>query len=112
MRILVCEGFGGFYNNVELTFVSWRGRYFLVEKILIKTRIWRDPFRVGTLLIRVNCGVQDIFLCRYLWGSSKAMLDPSTSPPCQALNLSDGFSLAYRGARRVLLWGCHSVLSP
>ena len=107
MRTLVCEGFGGFYNNVELTFVSWRGRSFLVEKILIKARIWRDPFLVGTLLIKVNRGVQDIFLCRYPWGSSKAMLDPLASPPRQALISSDGFSLAYRGARRVLLWGRH-----
>ena len=101
------EGFWNFYSSVELTFISWRGRSFLVGKILINTCILRDPFLVETLLIRVNCGVQDISLCRYPWGSSKAMLDPSASPPHQALNPSFGFPLAYRGACRVTLWGRH-----
>ena len=62
---------------------------------------------MGTLLIRVNCGVQDISLYRYLWGLNNAMLDPSASPPCEALNPFDGFPLAYRDARRVSLWGHH-----
>jgi len=35
MHTLICEGFGGFYSSVELIFISWRRRYFLVEKILI-----------------------------------------------------------------------------
>ena len=58
---------------------------------------------MGTLLIRVNRGVQDLSLYRYPWGSSKALLDLSAFPPCQALNLSDGFPSAYKGARRVAL---------
>ena len=35
------------------------------------------------------------------------MLDQSASPPRQALNPSDGFPSAYRGACRVVLWGRH-----
>ena len=32
-------GLWGFYSSVELTFVSWQRRYFLVEKILINDHI-------------------------------------------------------------------------
>ena len=53
MRILVCEGLGVFICTS------------------------RDPFLVGTFLIRVNRELQDISLYRYPWGSRKAMLDSS-----------------------------------
>ena len=56
MRTLVCEGFGGFYSSVELTFVSWQKGSFLVGKILVNAHILRDPFLIQTLLIRVNVG--------------------------------------------------------
>ena len=62
-------GFWGFYNSVELVFVSWRRESFLVGKILINTRNWWDPFLIGIPSIMVNCGVQDISLYRYSWGS-------------------------------------------
>ena len=57
MSTLVCEDFGVFYSSVELTFVFWRGRPFLVGKILINTRILWDLFLMGTLLIRVKHGL-------------------------------------------------------
>ena len=59
-------GFWGFCSSVELTFVSWRGKYFLVEKILINDRILWDSFLVEILLIRV----QDISMYRHSWRSS------------------------------------------
>jgi len=33
---------------VELTFVSWQRRFFLVGKILVNTRILQDPFLVDS----------------------------------------------------------------
>jgi len=51
--------------------------------------------------------MQGISMYRYSWGPRQAMLDSSASPPYQALNPSNGFPLAYRGARRVSLWGRH-----
>ena len=57
MSTLICEGFEVFYSSTELTFVFWRGRPFLVGKILINTRILWDLFLMGTLLIRVKHGV-------------------------------------------------------
>ena len=88
-----------FYSSVELTFVFWRERSFLIGNILINTRILWDLFIVRNFLIKVNRGVQDFSLYRYPWGSSKAMLDPLASPPRQALNSFDGFLSAYRDAR-------------
>ena len=77
MCTLVSEGFGAFIVSIELTFVSWWRRSFLVGKILINTRILRDPFLIGIPVIKVNHGVQDISLHRHSWRPSKAMLDPS-----------------------------------
>ena len=62
-----------------MTFVSQQGRSFLVDKILINTRILWDPFLIKVPLIRVNRGVQDISLYRYSQRSSQAMLDPLAS---------------------------------
>ena len=56
IRTLVCEGFGGFYSSVKLTFVFWWRWSFLVGNILVNAHILRDPFLIGTLLIKVNCG--------------------------------------------------------
>ena len=50
----------GFYNNVEPTFVSYLGRYFLMRKILINACILWDSSYVGIPLTKVNRGVQDI----------------------------------------------------
>ena len=69
--------FWGFYSSVELVSVPWWRRSFLVGKILINTRILLDPFLVRILSIKVNHGAQDVSLYVYLWGPSKAMLDPS-----------------------------------
>jgi len=55
-----------FYNSVELTFVSWRIRYFLVEKIFINAYILRDSFLVEIPLIRV----QDGSMYMHSWRSS------------------------------------------
>ena len=78
MRILVCEGFEvfTFYSSVELIFISWWRGSFLVRKILINACILQDPFLVEILLIRVNRGVQDVFLYAYAWRPSKALSDP------------------------------------
>ena len=62
MCTLICEGFGGFYSSVELTFVSWWRRSFLIGNIPINTRILWDLFLVEIPLIRVSCGIQDISL--------------------------------------------------
>ena len=77
MRTLIFEGFGGFYSNVELTFVPWRRGSFLVGMILSNTRIVQDLFLVGILLIKVNRGVQDVSLYTHAWGPSKALSDLS-----------------------------------
>ena len=68
-------GLWGFYNSVELTFISWRRRTFLVGKILINTRILWNPFLIGIPVIRVNRGVQD----RHSWRPSKAHVGPIIS---------------------------------
>ena len=49
--------------------------------------------------------MQGISMFRYSWGPRQVMLDSPASLPHKALNLSDGFPLAYRGARQVSLWG-------
>ena len=51
----------GFYSSVELTF-SWRGRSFLVGKILINTRILRDPSLWGPSWLGLIVGCK-IFFC-------------------------------------------------
>ena len=51
---------------MELTFVSWWRRFFLVGKILINTCILRDPFLVEIPLIRVNRVIQDISILGFL----------------------------------------------
>ena len=81
-------GLWDFYNSVELTLVSWWGRHFLVERILINTHVLRDPFLVGIPLIMVGRRMQDISILRFLEtthatyvprGSIKpSPLDPST----------------------------------
>ena len=71
MRTLVCEGFGGFYSSVELTFVSWQSGSFLAGKILVNAHILWDPFLIRTLSIGVNRGAEDISLCTYSWSPSK-----------------------------------------
>ena len=104
MRTSTCEGFGGFYSSVELTFVSWWRRSFLVGKILINTRILRDPFRVEIPLIKVNCVMQGISLHRYSWRSSQTMLNPSAFSYHQSLALSETSCRLHRDDRQVL-WG-------
>ena len=49
--------------------------------------------------------MQGISMFRYSWGPRQVMLDSPASLPHKALNLSDGFPLAYGGARQVSLWG-------
>jgi len=39
--------------------------------------ILRDLFLIGSPLIRVNRGVQDVSLYTHVWSPCKAMLDPS-----------------------------------
>ena len=53
--------------------------FFLVGKILINVYILQDSFLIGIPLTKVNRGVQNISLHRYLWRPSKATLDPSRS---------------------------------
>ena len=64
MHTFVCEGSGAFYSSVELTFVSWQRKSFLVRKNLINTCILQDLFLIEILVFRVNRGVQDISLYR------------------------------------------------
>ena len=45
--------------------------------ILVNAHILRDPLFIGILLIRVNCGAQDVSLCTHAWRPSKALSDPS-----------------------------------
>ena len=59
-------GLWDFYSSVELIFVSWRRRYFLIKKILINARILRDSFLVEIPLIKA----QDISMYRHSWRSS------------------------------------------
>ena len=102
-------GFWSFYSSIKLTFVSWRGRSFLVGKIIINTHILLDPFLVRTLLIRVNRVVQDFFFidiregqARPRWTRhrllhSRRPLDPFEVPRC-LVQRSSGIkvrSLAY-----------------
>ena len=67
MRTLICESFGGFYSSIGLTLIPWLRRYFFVREILFNLRILRNSFLVGLTLIRVYCGVQDIFLHTHMW---------------------------------------------
>ena len=46
---------GGVYSSVELTFVSWWRRSFLVGNIFINLHILWDSFLVKIPLIRFNC---------------------------------------------------------
>ena len=92
----------GFYSSVELTFVSWRRRSFLVGKILINTCILRDPFLVEIPLIRVNHVMQGISLHRYSWRQKQATLDPSVFSPRQSLASSETSYRLHRDNRRVL----------
>ena len=62
---------GGGYSNVDLTFVYWWRRSFLIGKILINARTLQDSFLVGIPLIRVDCGIQEISLHSYPWGQVK-----------------------------------------
>ena len=55
-----------FYSSVELTSISSRRRYFLVEKILINIRILWNLFLVGISLIMVERRMQDIFILGFL----------------------------------------------
>ena len=59
-------GLWDFYSSVELIFVSWRRRYFLIKKILINARILRDSFLVEIPLFKA----QDISMYRHSWRSS------------------------------------------
>ena len=81
---LNCEGFGGFYSSIELTFISWRRRYFLVEKILINTCILRDSSLVGIPLIRVKRRMQDVSMYKYSWRPSQATLGLSIYYTCRS----------------------------
>ena len=71
------RGLWGFYSSVVLTFVSWWKRCFLVEKILINTRILWDPLFVGISLIVVGRRTQDISILRFL-ETTYAMKVPRT----------------------------------
>ena len=95
MCTLICEGFGVFFNSVELTFISWWRRFFLTGKILINTHISWDPFLVEIPLIRISHGIQDISLYRCSWALSKAALDPSTYSPRWSIASSKGFPLGF-----------------
>ena len=56
----------GFYSSAELTLISWRKRYLLVEKIPINTRNLRDSFLIRLPSIVVGRGVQDISILGFL----------------------------------------------
>ena len=92
----------GFYSSVELTFVSWRRRSFLVGKILINTCILRDPCLVEIPLIRVNRVMQGISLHRYSWRRRQATLDPSAFSPRQSLASSETSYRLHRDDCQVL----------
>ena len=72
-------GLWGFYGSVELAFVSWRRRYFLVEKILINTCILWDPFLVGIPLIMVGRRMQDISILGFLETTHATWLQQTVS---------------------------------
>ena len=59
-------GLWSFYSSVELTSISSRRRYFLVEKILINIRILWNLFLVGISLIMVERRMQDISIFGFL----------------------------------------------
>ena len=104
MCTLICEGFGFFYNGLELTSISWQRGSFLVGKILINTRILQDLFLVRILLIRVNHGVQDVSLYIHLWRLSKATLDPSKASFSPSVSLSSHTDIVGRWDGVVSLW--------
>ena len=91
----------GFYSSVELTFVSWRRRSFLVGKILFNTHILRDPFLVEIPLIRINRTMQGISLHRYSWRPRQATLDSSAFSPRRSLASFETSCWLHRDDRRV-----------
>ena len=54
MRTLVCEGLGFFYSSIGLILVLWLRRSFFVGENLFNSRILRNPFLVGVLLIGLS----------------------------------------------------------
>ena len=105
MRVL------GFYSSVELTFVSWQRRSFLVGKILSNARILRDPFLEEIPLIRVNRVMQGIFLHRYSWRPRQAMLGLSAFSPRQFLASSEISGQLHRDDHWVSQGHCLFVVS-
>ena len=75
MHPLIVRAFE-FYSSVELSFVFWWRRHFLVEKIIINTCVLQDPFLVKIPLIRVGYRIQDISMYRHSWGPSQVTLGP------------------------------------
>ena len=71
------RGSWGFYSSIRLIFVLWLRRSFLLGEIFFNSRILRDLFLIRLPLIRVNRGVQDIFLYTCAWRPSKTMSDSS-----------------------------------
>ena len=71
------RGSWDFYSSIRLIFVLWLRRSFLLGEIFFNSRILRDLFLIRLPLIRVNRGVQDIFLYTCAWRPSKTMSDSS-----------------------------------
>ena len=89
--------FLGFYSNVELTFVSWWRKHFLVEKIVINTHVLRDHFLVEIPLLGLGIEYK-IFPCidihgdqarshwdrRFTWSVSLVVRRCFASRECEA----------------------------